>query len=156
MRFVIPMACAAALTACTFSEPGPETSESNNDNAVATLTLGSGQVTVADKPVVKGPTLRDDARTFSMNGVPLYPGSKIIGQRFTFGGSRGNAMHLSFESPAAAAAVREWLKPRLEKAGYSLIVDGTGLTGTDNRRRQFLLKLADSGGLTRGEVVAGR
>jgi hypothetical protein len=86
-----------------------------------------------------------------MNGVHLYPGSTISSINVNGGddnkdeGKDPGKVRIAFTSPATAATVRDWLKERLGKAGFTLSTDGAGLTGKTDDGKPFALKLTDQG-----------
>ena len=64
-------------------------------------------------------------------------------QRLTINGSRSATKRHGH--PATAATVRDWLKERLTKAGFTLSADGAGLTGKTDDGKPFALKMSDQG-----------
>jgi hypothetical protein len=123
---------------------------------VLSVELGSGQISINNVSVAQGPSPRDNAATFSLNGVHLYPGSKITAQRVDIDQSGTRTMRLAFESPADPIKVRDWFKPRLEKVGYALSIRGNGLSGKDNIGRPFDLALSNGPVGSQGVIVAPR
>jgi hypothetical protein len=145
VRF-LPLALAAlALAACS-DGPGNTSISFNGDNTSGTID-GSGNVKI-DAPGFKGdiklPKIQLDADNFDMNGVHLYPGSTISSMNVDAKNNDG-AVKVAFKSPAAATTVRDWLKERLDKAGFKLAVDGDGLKGKTDDGKDFALSLSDAG-----------
>ena len=133
-------------------------------NVVAAMDKG-GQVSVNLPGGIAGniklPKLKFDADDFDMNGVHLFPGSTISalnidtrdGQEFE---DNDGSVHLSFESPADPARVRDWFREKLSAAGFTLKTDGDGLTGTTDEKQPFKLELAPSGdGKSAGTTAIG-
>lgn len=164
MRRVVLVAGALALAGC--GEGGEGTSISITGNAEdgnlhgATVDGASGKVKV-DLPFFEGsfslPKMQLDANSFDLNDVRLYPGSTIKGINVDAGGKGEDGLvKISFDSPASAASVRDYLQPRLTGAGYTLQVDRTGLRGTTDEDKPFALSLRDAGaGRSTGTITIG-
>jgi hypothetical protein len=108
---------------------------------------------------VKIPKLQLGSKDFEMNGVHLYPGSTIGSINVDAQGDDKNddgKVKVTFTSPAAAATVRDWLKERLNKAGFTVTDAGTGLTGKTDDGKPFKLDLTDQGaGKASGTIEMG-
>lgn len=145
---------ALALTGCQ-DRGGEGTTVSIMGNAEdgnshgASMDGASGKVKV-DLPFFQGnftlPKIQLDADDFDLNGVHLYPGSTIKGINVD---ARSNderdLVVVSFDSPAAAATVRDYFRQRLAKADYKLTASGDGLTGTTDDDKPFKLSVKDAG-----------
>ncbi len=140
---------AIAATACTTKTQDNQPYD-DNDTSLS-ISFGSGKISIANESI-QGPSLRSDPAKFSLNGVHLYPGSKIIDQRVEIDRAGARTMRLSFESTTAAPTVREWFRPKLEKAGYSLSTQGDSLSGKDPRGHPFDLKISDQPSGTIGVI----
>jgi len=156
LRLISLAAAALALAACG-EHDGNSTSISfsgnSSDGAVSGGIDSSGNLKIdanGFKADLKLPKFSVDANNFEMNGVHLYPGSTISSIDVNGGDDDGNGkdtgkVRVAFTSPATAATVRDWLKERLGKAGFTLSADGTGLTGKTDDGKPFALKLNDQG-----------
>lgn len=152
MLRLIPLAVVAlALAACGQGD-GTSISFSGNssDGAVSGGIDSSGNVKIDSKGFkadLKVPKFSVDASDFEMNGVHLYPGSTIGSINVNGGDDQKDSgkVRVAFTSPATAATVRDWLKERLTKAGFTLAADGLGLTGKTDDGKPFALKLTDQG-----------
>jgi len=157
MLRLIPLAAAALALAACGEHDGNSTSISfsgnSSDGAVSGGIDSSGNLKIdanGFKADLKLPKFSVDANNFEMNGVHLYPGSTISSIDVNGGDDDGNGkdtgkVRVAFTSPATAATVRDWLKERLGKAGFTLSADGTGLTGKTDDGKPFALKLNDQG-----------
>lgn len=153
LRLISLAAAALALAACG-EHDGNSTSISfsgnSSDRAVSGGIDSSGNLKIdanGFKADLKLPKFSVDASNFEMNGVHLYPGSTISSINVNGGddGKDTGKVRVAFTSPATAATVRDWLKERLGKAGFTLSADGTGLTGKTDDGKPFALKLNDQG-----------
>ena len=157
MHRLIPLAAAALALAACGEHDGNSTSISfsgnSSDGAVSGGIDSSGNLKIdanGFKADLKLPKFSVDANNFEMNGVHLYPGSTISSIDVNGGDDDGNGkdtgkVRVAFTSPATAATVRDWLKERLGKAGFTLSADGIGLTGKTDDGKPFALKLNDQG-----------
>ncbi len=112
----------------------------------------SGQITL--------PKIHLDGGNFEMNGVHLYPGSKIssmnIDARDGDGGDKKGSVRVTFESPATPDTVRTWFAEKLGGADFKLTQQGSGLVGTDDEGKPFKLDLTAAGdGKSNGVITAG-
>ena len=143
------------LAACGDGKEGASFSINSSDadgNAGASID-GKGEATI-DTPFFKGkvtiPKLKLNAENFDMNGVHLYPGSTISGMNVDVkdrpGKEHDGSVRVTFASPAAPTAVRDWFKAKLNAAGFKLgEKGGNGLTGTTDENKPFTLELSSDG-----------
>lgn len=158
--FIMPAAAATALliAGCDVSSPEGTSMSIDAGNGVASVNGGTGEVTL-DTPLVKGsfklPKIQFTADNFDINGVHLYPGTKIGAMNVDAGGGEGDGIvRMQFESPAAVATVREWLRREFEKVGTEVEVKGDSLSGnTDNGA--FRIDLKPDGERATGTVTIG-
>lgn len=149
------------LAACDDKGAGTDISIRGADgNLVGGADGKTGEIKV-DVPGFEGsiklPKIKLDADSVDLNGVKLYPGSTIQGVDIADGKGAGEAgMRLRFESPAAAATVRDWFGERLGKAGFAVTPDGQGLTGKTNEGEPFRLEMRGDGTQrSTGTIVIG-
>lgn len=151
-----------ALSACSSSEPGTTISinATTNDGNMAANVDKAGTLSL-DTPIFKGelklPKMKLDASDFDMNGVHLYPGSKITAMNINANGDgdgkKDDVVRVGFESPATPDVVRDWFKTRLNDAGFNVSATGTGLKGTTDEGKPFEMTLTPSdNGQSRGEI----
>lgn len=125
---------------------------------------GNGQVAI-DVPGFSGkltlPKLHLDGGDFDLNGVKLYPGSKIsnlniMAHEGKKDGDDHGTVRVTFDSPADPATVRDWFADKLGKADFTLRKDGMALVGTDEEKKPFRLELQPAAnGHATGTIVAG-
>jgi hypothetical protein len=162
---LIPLAAVAlALVACADKDGNDSTQVSfsaNDSDGAVTGGIDNGTLKIdapGFKADIKVPKIAIDADDFDMNGVHLYPGSKISSLNVDGGKDDRDdgKVHVVFTSPAAAATVRDWLKERLDKASFTLSTSGNGLTGKTDEGKPFKLELNDDGaGKSKGVIEVG-
>lgn len=161
MAFASVAAFAGALAACDGADKGTSISFTGNvaDGNSVSMDGETGQVKV-DVPGFEGafklPKVQLTADNFDLNGVKLYPGSKISGFRVDARGKDDGQVHVAFDSPATAETVRDWFEQRLPRAGYTVRPEGDGLAGSTDENQPFELKLDDAPeGKAKGTIVIG-
>jgi hypothetical protein len=162
---LIPLAVVAlALAACGDKDGNDSTQisfSSNDSDGAVTGGIDNGTLKIdapGFKADIKVPKIAIDAEDFEMNGVHLYPGSKINSLNVEGGNDDKDdgKVRVAFTSPATAATVRDWLKERLGKASYTLSTAGNGLTGKTEDGKPFKLELNDDGaGKSKGTIEMG-
>ncbi len=160
---------ALSLAACDGAKEGTTISLDARDsdgNVTAGIDGKTGQVAI-NAPGFSGkftlPKIQLDAKDFNLNGVHLYPGSKIKGMSIfaddgakTEGGEGSGRVRITFDSPADAATVRDWFAEKLAKADFALTKSANGLVGKDEKGDPFSIKLTPGAdGHATGEIVAG-
>lgn len=136
---------ALPLAACNDDIGNVQLSMNDTDGNGASLSL--------DLPGIKGnidlPKAKVNGADFDLNGVKLYPGSKIGKLNLGFSGAGkgdGNAVvDVTFESPATPDKVRDYFKERLPKAGFKLEDAGLGFTGKTDEGKPFAMELKPAG-----------
>lgn len=148
-----------ALAACSGSEDGTSITINTDNGSGAALDGETGEVKI-DTPVFQGsfklPKMQLTADNFDIDGVKLYPGTKIGALNVAANGKGGKdgVVTLKFESPASATTVRDWLKGEFEKAGNAVTIDGNGLRGTTDGD-PFRIDLVPNGERASGTVTIG-
>lgn len=134
------------------------TFNATDDNGTMALTDNgqTGQVAV-NLPGFSGklklPKLHLDGNDIELNGVHLYPGSKVTGMNIDADHENG-VVHIAFDSPADPASVRSWFQSKLTGAGFTLHAEGNGLAGTTDDNKPFKLDLQpDAGGHAKGTIT---
>ena len=103
---------------------------------------------------LKMPRIHLDGDDVDLNGVHLYPGSKVTGMNIDADHDQG-AVHIAFESPADPATVQAWFLDKLNAAGFMLHAEGSGLSGTSESGEPFTLDLQPDGtGHAKGRINA--
>lgn len=147
MRWLMISLLALPLAACN-DEVGNVQFSMNGmdaDGNTASLSL--------DLPGIKGkldiPKPDIDADDFKLNGVPLYPGSKIghfdLNIAKDGGDGHQGVVEVQFESPAAPGKVRDYFRDRLSKEKFQLQDSGLGLSGKTDDGKPFSIDLAPAG-----------
>jgi len=148
-----------ALAACGGSGDGTSITLNADNGSGAAIDGKSGEVKI-DTPVFQGtfklPKMNLTADNFDINGVKLYPGTKIGAFNVAANGAGGKdgVVTLTFDSPASATTVRDWLKGEFEKAGNAVTIDGNGLRGTTDDE-PFRIDLVPNGERASGTVTIG-
>jgi hypothetical protein len=162
---LIPLAVVAlALAACGDKDGNDSTQisfSSNDSDGAVTGGIDNGTLKIdapGFKADIKVPKIAIDANDFDMNGVHLYPGSKI--SSLNVDGGKGEKddgkVRVAFTSPASTVTVRDWLKERLGKASFTLSTAGNGLSGKTDEGKPFKLDLNDDGpGKSKGVIEMG-
>lgn len=146
------------LAGCDVSSDKGTSVSIDAGNGVAAVNGGTGEVTL-DTPLLKGsfklPKIQFTADSFDINGVHLYPGTKIGAMNVNAGDGEGDGLvRMQFESPAAVATVRDWLRSEFEKVGTQVKVDGNSLSG-DSEGKTFRIDLKPNGDRAAGTVTIG-
>lgn len=156
-RLFLPVAILALpLTACDRGNDGTSISIDGN-SAGASVDGKSGEVKI-DTPVFKGsfnlPKMNLTADNFDINGVHLYPGSRIADMNINARGEGDGIVSVKFDSPATPATVRDWFVKEFEKAGVKVSADGNNLKGT-TEDKPFRIDLTPQGERAAGTVTIG-
>lgn len=151
---ILPVIALSALSACGSRDKDAEgTSVSINardkDGDVAINADGkTGKVSVnlpgfnAD---LKLPKMMLDHSNFDLDGVKLYPGSKVrsvVVNADDTGGKDDAKVRVAFESPAGVAKVKDWFKSGFDDEGTKFTETPTGFAGTTGDGNAFVVTLA--------------
>lgn len=142
-----------SLTACDRSDEGTQIAVAANGSGGS---MGAdGQVRI-DTPAFKGafklPQINLSAENFDINGVHLYPDSKIASVNVD--GTGKDKVTVRFTSPADPVTVRTWFAEQFKQAGTEVKVDGDTLTGKDDDQT-FTIDLSPQGQQSAGVVRIG-
>ncbi|MBW6521885.1 hypothetical protein KZ810_00095 [Sphingomonas sp. RHCKR47] len=144
---------ALSLAACDRGGEGTQIAITANGSGGA---MGKDGDVKIDTPAFKGafklPQINLTAENFDINGVHLYPDSKIASVNVD--GTGKDKVTVRFTSPADPAIVRGWFADQFAKAGTSVKVDGNALTGKDDDET-FTIDLSPQGGQSAGVVRIG-
>ncbi|SEL24409.1 hypothetical protein SAMN05216382_1629 [Sphingomonas palmae] len=144
---------ALSVAACNRGEEGTQIAVTANGSGGS---MGSdGQVKI-DTPAFKGafklPQINLSAENFELNGVHLYPDSKIAAVNAD--GTGKDKVTVRFTSPADPATVRTWFAEQFKQAGTEVKVDGNTLTGRDDDQT-FTIDLSPQGKQSAGVIRIG-
>jgi len=107
------------------------------------------------------PKIQVNANDFDLDGVHLYPGSRIANLSIVGHDADGREKPLGnvkvrFDSPSPPATVRDWFETKLANDGRTMHRDGTGLSGTAENGQPFRLQLGPAGaGHSDGTITIG-
>jgi hypothetical protein len=143
----LPLVAALALSACDRPNPGTSiTVNSSDGETLASVDGKSGEVKL-DLPGFSGafklPKVSLEADNFELNGVHLYPGSKI--RNVDVGNGRDKAFTMTFDSPADPATVRDWFRDKMGEADFTLTDQGGALVGRTAEEKPFRVDLSPAG-----------
>lgn len=93
---------------------------------------------------------------FDIDGVKLYPGSKVTTVDVDANEKNGAdkaTVKLGFTSPAAPTKAADWMAGEFAKKGVKVTRTGDTLAGTDKDGADFRINFAPDGANAKGEVV---
>ncbi len=93
---------------------------------------------------------------FDIDGVKLYPGSKVTKvdvDAVDKGGADKATVKLGFTSPAAPTKAADWMADEFAKKGVKVTRSGDALAGRDKDGADFRINFAPDGATAKGEVV---
>lgn len=145
---------ALPLAACGGAGTGTSISinaQSDEDNSTLS-TDGNGEVAIkvpGFEGALKLPPIDISAEDFEVDGLRLYPHSKIHSFQADAQDRRGEKDHgkvvVAFDSPASLAKVQGWFRDNLAKRGFKTSADGNGFKGTTEDGDPFVLTLDAAG-----------
>ncbi len=92
---------------------------------------------------------------FDIDGVKLYPGSKVTKVDVDASDTNGSdkaTVNLGFTSPAAPAKVADWMAGEFAKKGVKVTRNGDTLAGRDKDGDDFTIAFAPDGTTSKGTV----
>ena len=93
---------------------------------------------------------------FDIDGVKLYPGSKVTTVNVDANDRNGASkatVKLGFTSPAAPAKAADWMAGEFAKKGVKVTRSGDTLAGKDKDGSDFTINFVPDGANAKGEVV---
>ena len=93
---------------------------------------------------------------FDIDGVKLYPGSKVGSVNVNAGETGGKdkaRVEMGFTSPAAPAKAADWMAAEFAKKGVKVTRTGDTLAGTDKDGDAFTIDFAPDGATAKGKVL---
>lgn len=152
LLLILP-ALALPLAACDRSDEGTQIAVTANGSGGS---IGKDGEVRIDTPAFKGafklPQINLTAENFDINGVHLYPDSKIAAVNVD--GTGKDKVTVRFTSPADPATVRTWFAAQFKEAGTPVSVEGNTLTGKDDDKT-FTINLSPQGQQSAGVVRIG-
>ena len=166
MRFAYLLPPMMLLAACGQSEKKdqPEVSiNAGDDQGGVHISAGKdgGRVRIGGEGVdidMKIPDFVDlDVEgDFDIDGVKLYPGSKVGSVDVNAGETGGKdkaRVEMGFTSPAAPAKAADWMAAEFAKKGVKITRTGDTLAGTDKDGDAFTIDFAPDGATAKGKVL---
>lgn len=92
---------------------------------------------------------------FDIDGVKLYPGSKVTAVDVDASDADGTdkaKVRLDFTSPAAPAKAADWMAAEFAKKGTKVTRTGDTLAGRDKDGADFTVRFEPDGNASKGEV----
>ncbi|WP_447758506.1 hypothetical protein [Sphingopyxis fribergensis] len=93
---------------------------------------------------------------FDIDGVKLYPGSKVTTVNVDANDKNGAdkaVVKLGFTSPAAPTKAADWMAGEFAKKGVKVTRSGDTLAGKDKDGADFTINFGPDGATAKGEVV---
>ncbi len=154
-QFLIAPFFALALTACGSNADDGKTGTdisidavSDEGNPIKASSDGkTGEVAInlpGFKANIAMPKINLDADNFDIDGVKLYPGSKVTSMKVeALGGNKDSGnVRISFDAPAAPDVVKAWFLEKMsDNKKFAVSTTPTGLTGTNKDGDPFTLDL---------------
>jgi hypothetical protein len=154
-QFLIAPLVALALTACGSNADDGKTGTdisidavSEKGNPIKASSDGKTGEVAIDLPGFKAniamPKINLDADNFDIDGVKLYPGSKVTSMKVeALSGKKDNGnVRISFDAPAAPDVVKAWFLEEISgNKKLTVSATATGLTGTNEDGDPFTLDL---------------
>jgi len=158
---ILPLlALALPLAACGKKDdgtPGTSITIAGKDDNVAAATDKDGVVSVNVPGVnikVDLPKIDLTAGNFDIDGVKLYPGSRISSVDVKSGEGEKGGVAIAFDAPGDRAAVRDYFVKAFEDKGMQARIDGEAIAGIDEDGDPFRIALAQNGaGKTQGHIT---
>lgn len=135
------------LAGCSTADPAGRTANTSGENVAIAVDAASGNVAVALPGFagnIKVPTTMVSSANFDIDGVKLYPGSKIGAMNVTASDGKGE-VRVDFTSPANIAAVRADLVAKFGDKSIAVTGDANTLSGETAKGDRFTIALSPQG-----------
>ncbi|MDZ7893933.1 MAG: hypothetical protein U5M50_02565 [Sphingobium sp.] len=169
MKRVFPLAlvtlAGATLLASCGKDDGPgEGTQITIANASGNVVAAAGKDGAVSVNVpglqmkVDLPKIKLDADNFDMDGVKLYPGSKVtaidVRADDDAAGKDDGGVAIAFDAPGDPAKVQDYFLKAFKDKGLEARADGSGVSGKDEDGKPFTITLTTSGaGQTKGRIT---
>ena len=148
--------------------------ERKGHDATVEIQSGNGSTQIAAEPGKEGrlkidtPGVKADIQVpflgaltdkMDIDGVRLYPGSKIAGVHINADDSKDEGQFdMRFAAPAGRDKVAEWFREQFDANGFKMTAQGSRFAGTNDEGKPVTLDLRDgANGTTEGEIrIAGK
>lgn len=153
---VLVLALPLALAACDGGGSGTAVSIASGNGSAEIGRDGEVKIdTPAFQGSVKLPQMRLTADNFDIDGVHLYPGTRIANVDVLGSGKDDGKVTVKFDSPADLATVRGWLAQQFAAKGVEVGVVGDTLRGKSEDGEAFTIELTGAGARTSGVAHIG-
>jgi hypothetical protein len=119
----------------------------------------NGTTLKIDAPGIKAdidlPFVDKISANMDIDGVKLYPGSKVSGVNIDGKSESGGQVAMRFTAPAPRAKVVEWFQNQFSTNGFQVRTTPTGFAGTKQDGDWYTLDLTEANGATAGEFKLG-
>lgn len=157
MRRALFLALPLALAACDGPSIKINARDEGGDNA--SVSLGNGTIAIKGDGAdisLKVPDINLGAGDFNVDGLKLYPGSKIREMNVDAEKGKDGRVDVAFDAPAALATVKTWFSDALAKNRFKVEAKGDGFEGTTDEGKPFKLELsADGDQKAKGRIEVG-
>jgi hypothetical protein len=140
------------LAACDGTGTSLTVNMTSDEDGNSSIGSDNGQLAIKApgfEGAIKLPQMNINAEDFDVNGVKLYPDSKIGALNVDAEEKQGERdkgrVRVSFESPAAVQTVQSWFSDNMTKRGFKVEAEGAGLKGTTDEGDPFRLTLEPAG-----------
>ncbi len=94
-----------------------------------------------------------DSAKFDIDGVGLYPGSKVRAMKVATHADE-SSVHIAFVSPADPMTVRGWIMAQFARKGHAVTGEGMRISGKEEDGKPFTITLAQAPkGQTAGDIA---
>ena len=152
-RIVSALAMCGALSACDVASR-----DGNSGEAVAiSASSADGNVSVKLPGIAiqtSMPSGMLKSSGFEIDGVKLFPGSKIESMNVRAGTGDGAKVDIAFSAPGEVDAVRKWFADAFAERKIALTNTGNALSGSTGEGNGFTIALDPAGtGATKGTIA---
>lgn len=148
-RILLALPLAAALAGCGGNDGEGASVSIKGDGGNTIASVGKdGRVAIKApgfEGSVKLPRVDLGAADFEIDGLKLYPKSTIANLNVESGSGKDGGVRVEFNSPAAAAQVRDWFRQQMRNAGFTVEMKDGALSGKTRDGSPFSLKIAPTG-----------
>lgn len=158
------------LGACSEGDDAKHRAAQNDNGTDLSLSLDGGNGVIKadgesgklsiDLPGLKGaitmPKIELSGDKVDIDGVKLYPGSRVTGMDVNDDGGEGaGKVRIRFEADAPPTKVQRYFLDAFKDKGVTATAQGTGLSGVDEDGKSFSIDLAGAGTGTHGTIHMG-
>ncbi len=154
---------ALPLAACNAPSGNISIQGSDGDGNVTIHADGNGQTTINVPGIdakISLPKINIDEKDFDVNGMKLYPGSKItdfnVDAQDSKDGKDNGRVRIAFDAPASVDKVQAWFRDGMAQRGFKVSAKGSGFAGTTDKGDPITLELnADGTDKAKGVMEVG-